>query len=776
MVINMQEEIDKTYEEIYRLQAQREQLNNEFTDLGNAPTEEYNAKKAEIQDVDAQISDLYNRIADITEEINKAKAKEAEKAQEAQDVQAAEESTIKILKENEELLEHETREQAFQRIMGFPYDPNKYEILDGDGAYDVGYDNPISTITIVERPPEYTLQPVKEDEEIFEYETNEQAFQRIMGIPFDPNKYKILPGNGSYDDGYDNPINTITIFEKVQVERKVETQNGQGTVGEEVKEEETQEEQITEQNMETGEGVDPSTITEEQVVQAVAETQEQQLSQPDPQMTLNDLLDKYRKYLASEIPANLFNDDLVQEDFNVNDISYQLDDYAKDEILNLRGQLRQAGFKFRPPQALDQTDKRDFNALLAEYAHTLNDMSFILQESTYPGIIHADPNAVKYQLDDNEIDRFLDLSASAKSFGNQHPDVVKSYEVLMNEIINTRKAMGTILGEEPYPGIENSDPFKIADQTDRSKFINYKNNLTNMKTKYPYLFEGYVPVHNQTKTDDAQKQDDQQVTPQQTNPTGSTGDNTPPTGNPSTGDNSNPSGNNNPSSDPPAGDNTTGDQENEQDDQQQSNDQQQTGQQQGEPQQQTGQQQGEPQQTGQQQAGNQQQNQVDPEQAEKAAKIAKLKKKIKKGLGFTAGMAVGVALSCVPGVGTISMAASTAKLVMSGTGAIVKSWTNKHPDGIITKMYKTTNRMIATKMPNVASKVNSIKQKFQSSPLNVFVNGVSAGFIAGNLYELWGGGTVIQSFTQKASYGPIVYTNGLAESSEVIQNVGGMIR
>ena len=44
------------------------------------------------------------------------------------------------------ILENETPEQAFKRIMGEDYDPNKYDIRVGEGAMDDGYDNPLSTI------------------------------------------------------------------------------------------------------------------------------------------------------------------------------------------------------------------------------------------------------------------------------------------------------------------------------------------------------------------------------------------------------------------------------------------------------------------------------------------------------------------------------------------------------------------------------------------------------------------------------------------------------
>ena len=53
-----------------------------------------------------------------------------------------------------------------------------------------------------------------------EYMTPEQVFEQVMGFPFDPEKYYIGE-EGSYDDGYDNPISQLQFFEKVP--KKAET-------------------------------------------------------------------------------------------------------------------------------------------------------------------------------------------------------------------------------------------------------------------------------------------------------------------------------------------------------------------------------------------------------------------------------------------------------------------------------------------------------------------------------------------------------------------------
>ena len=46
---------------------------------------------------------------------------------------------------------------------------------------------------------------------VLEYMTPEEQFTKATGIPFDPEKYKIVMNNDAYDDGYDNPISTFRV-------------------------------------------------------------------------------------------------------------------------------------------------------------------------------------------------------------------------------------------------------------------------------------------------------------------------------------------------------------------------------------------------------------------------------------------------------------------------------------------------------------------------------------------------------------------------------------
>ena len=122
-----------------------------------------------------------------------------------------------------------------------------------------------------------------------------------------------------------------------------------------------------------------------------------------------------------------------------------------------------------------------------------------------------------------------------------------------------------------------------------------------------------------------------------------------------------------------------------------------------------------------------------------------------KGLAATAGVVTGLALSSVPGVGTIRMGISGAKLVSSG----ISAWTRKHPDGKVAKIVDTTKEKLLNnkvvnefneKHPNIVSKVklarDKIKKIASNEKVNCFVNGVAAGYMVGNIIEMVTGETV----------------------------------
>lgn len=130
------------------------------------------------------------------------------------------------------------------------------------------------------------------------------------------------------------------------------------------------------------------------------------------------------------------------------------------------------------------------------------------------------------------------------------------------------------------------------------------------------------------------------------------------------------------------------------------------------------------------------------EEVEKVEHRKDLLEKFKKFLVFGLGFGTGVALSCVPGVGTVRMVAAAAKLVNSG----INLWTKKHPEGKIAKVVNAAKDKIKNKFPKMTEKLEILKGKLKRVPLNLFVNGVSAGYLVGNIVELTTGKTVFEHF------------------------------
>lgn len=127
----------------------------------------------------------------------------------------------------------------------------------------------------------------------------------------------------------------------------------------------------------------------------------------------------------------------------------------------------------------------------------------------------------------------------------------------------------------------------------------------------------------------------------------------------------------------------------------------------------------------------------------------KNKKLLLKGLVAASGVVTGLALSSAPGVGTIRMAAAGVKLF--------SAWTKKHPEVKISKLIDATSKKIRDndkvnefkeKHPKIVAKVKSIRDKLKKISKNekfdYFINGVSVGYIAGNVIELFTGQTVAQ--------------------------------
>lgn len=112
---------------------------------------------------------------------------------------------------------------------------------------------------------------------------------------------------------------------------------------------------------------------------------------------------------------------------------------------------------------------------------------------------------------------------------------------------------------------------------------------------------------------------------------------------------------------------------------------------------------------------------------------------------FTGGFATGLALSCVPGVGTIRMAMATAKLGVSAVNFVSEKLGHGKIINISQKIEQLKNSKFAKKHPKIAAGVDKAYEVLTSKEFNLFVNGVSAGYITGNVIEMVTGKTVLEN-------------------------------
>jgi len=139
----------------------------------------------------------------------------------------------------------------------------------------------------------------------------------------------------------------------------------------------------------------------------------------------------------------------------------------------------------------------------------------------------------------------------------------------------------------------------------------------------------------------------------------------------------------------------------------------------------------------------------------KIEKKEKAKQLAVKSLVAIAGFGTGLVLSSVPGVGVIRTMAATTKLAASG----INVWTKKFPEGKVAKLVSSTKEKFENefgdkinnfeeKYPKIASAVkvtkDKIKQILSNEKVNLFINGVSAGYVVGNVVELVTGKTVLE--------------------------------
>ena len=112
---------------------------------------------------------------------------------------------------------------------------------------------------------------------------------------------------------------------------------------------------------------------------------------------------------------------------------------------------------------------------------------------------------------------------------------------------------------------------------------------------------------------------------------------------------------------------------------------------------------------------------------------------------FTGGFATGLALSCVPGIGTIRMAMATAKLGISAVNFVSEKLGHGKIINISQKIEQLKNSKFAKKHPKIAAGVDKAYEVLTSKEFNLFVNGVSAGYITGNVIEMVTGKTVLEN-------------------------------
>ena len=243
-----------------------------------------------------------------------------------------------------------SKEAEFKRVMGFDFDPDKYEIRPDDGVRDNdderdGYnsgeydDGAYERYVILEKVPK-EKEEVKEEKEIkYEYKrvkgfnidpnsmNDEAEFKRIMGFDFDPDKYEIRPddgvrdrdededdyNNGEYDDGvYEKHV----IYEKVPVEDK-----------------KPEEDEIPEEDKKPEEDEIPEKIDEEEVVENI-----------DLESDLSDKItlfvdqneDVYIRKAALERFKDRINIDSLDDPIRIDGaLCYKIDEEDADYIIEL---------------------------------------------------------------------------------------------------------------------------------------------------------------------------------------------------------------------------------------------------------------------------------------------------------------------------------------------------------------------------------------------------------------------------------------------------------
>ena len=144
---------------------------------------------------------------------------------------------------------------------------------------------------------------------------------------------------------------------------------------------------------------------------------------------------------------------------------------------------------------------------------------------------------------------------------------------------------------------------------------------------------------------------------------------------------------------------------------------------------------------------------------------------------FTGGFATGLALSCVPGIGTIRMAMATAKLGISAVNFVSEKLGHGKIINISQKIEQLKNSKFANKHPKIAAGVDKAYEVLTSKEFNLFVNGVSAGYITGNVIEMVTGKTVLENIKSAVkpneTPGPDAFSGADGDNGALAENTNG---
>ena len=145
---------------------------------------------------------------------------------------------------------------------------------------------------------------------------------------------------------------------------------------------------------------------------------------------------------------------------------------------------------------------------------------------------------------------------------------------------------------------------------------------------------------------------------------------------------------------------------------------------------------------------------VKPKKVEKTIKQPKLWTKV---LAGAAGFAAGLGASCVPGVGTIRMGIFGLHLFHEGAEIVASAF----PESKITKLYNEAKKRYQNTI--IAKAYN----KLRSHPLiRISLGGFTVGYVAGNVYELIKGETLLETLkgdTSKINPGDVAIDEPVPE-------------